>query len=140
MILSYLIVDILCILMIDGLVYELVNDGKDHCFDEKFFKLTNFSCSCHKHQYDCMYLIHNANNQYPDSMVEFKWILWHEHEQIFRHLPTRKQAIFSIYYSRPVNTTQKPCLSIKNWKEIIFYPLWLKEVERWWSFKHQFET
>ena len=35
MILSYLIVDILCILMIDGLVYELVNDGKDHCFDEK---------------------------------------------------------------------------------------------------------
>ena len=35
MILSYLIVDILCILMIDGLVYELVNDGKDHCFDKK---------------------------------------------------------------------------------------------------------
>ena len=21
--------------MIDGLVYELVNDGKDHCFDKK---------------------------------------------------------------------------------------------------------
>ena len=35
MIFSYLIVDILCILMIDGLVYELVNDGKDYCFDEK---------------------------------------------------------------------------------------------------------
>ena len=35
MILYYLVVDILCIFIIKGLVYEFVNDGKDHCFDEK---------------------------------------------------------------------------------------------------------
>ena len=35
MILCYLLVDILCIFINNGLVYELVNDGKDHCFDEK---------------------------------------------------------------------------------------------------------